>query len=176
MTQSRLINEYFEWMCDLVHGDAYYKLLSQLYDIDFTYIIPLDGNRADDGIDLRYRFGYERNHADAMIATYLDVRPCSVLEMMIALAIRCEDHIMDDPDLGNRTDQWFWNMIESLGLSDMDNNHYDEDRVSEIIDIFLNRDYERDGRGGLFTVVDCERDLRSVEIWYQLHRYLRDIL
>lgn len=51
-----------------------------------------------------------------MIASYLDNRPCSVLEMIIALAIRLEEHIMDDPDIGNRTGQWFWDMIVSLGL------------------------------------------------------------
>ena len=43
-----------------------------------------------------------------MISAYLDNKTCSVLEMMIALAIRCEEHIMDDPDVGNRTGQWFW--------------------------------------------------------------------
>jgi hypothetical protein len=96
--------------------------------------------------------------------------------MMIALAIRCEDQIMDDPDLGNQTDRWFWDMIDSLGLSGMTDRKYTSTVVSEVIDTFLNRKYERDGRGGLFTVEDCERDLRSVEIWYQLHRYLRDIL
>ena len=176
MTRTQMINEYFEWMCELVDGDPYRALLSQLYDIDFTYTIPMDGNRADDGIDLRYRFGYEHDHADHMVATYLDDKPCSVLEMMIALAIRCEEHIMDDPELGNRTGQWFWEMIDSLGLNDMYDQNYDEDKVLYIIDIFLNRDYERNGKGGLFTIQDCPRDLRSVEIWYQLCWYLDDIL
>ena len=40
--------------------------------------------------------------------------------MMIALAIRCEEHIMDDPDAGDRTGQWFWSMLVSLGLGSMD--------------------------------------------------------
>ena len=78
-------------------------------------MIPMDGNRAEDGIDLRYRFGHEQHYSDAMVASFLDDRPCSVLEMMIALSIRCEEHIMDDPDVGNRTGQWFWSMIASLG-------------------------------------------------------------
>lgn len=182
MTRDALINEYFEWMYQLVCDnpyagrDSYRVLLMRLYDIDFTYILPMDGNRADDGIDLRYRFGYEHNHSDAMIASYLDDKPCSVLEMMIALAIRCEDHIMCDPDIGDRTGKWFWDMIDSLDLGDMYDENFDEDAVDYNIYIFLNRKYERNGAGGLFTVKRCTQDMRSIEIWYQLHRYLDDIL
>ena len=95
---------------------SYRKLLRELHRIEFTYSIPMDGNRAEDGVDLRYRFGYENGYSSSMISVYLDNRMCSVLEMMIALAIRCEEHIMDDPDIGNRTGQWFWNMIVNLGL------------------------------------------------------------
>lgn len=182
MTRDALINEYFEWMYQLVcdnpyaNDRSYRLLLTTLSDIDFTYTLPMDGNRADDGIDLRYRFGYECNHSDAMIASYLDDMPCSVLEMMIALAIRCEDHIMCDPDIGDRTGKWFWDMIDSLGLLDMHDGKFNACIVYEIIDIFLNREYERNGKGGLFTVKHCTKDMRSIEIWYQLHRYLDDIL
>lgn len=181
MTQNALINEYFEWMYRLVHDSRvcrrapYGNLLRRLYDTDFIYTIPLDGNRAEDGVNLRYRFGYEHNYSDSMIATYLDDRPCSILEMMIALAFRCEDHIMDS-DVGNRTGQWFWNMIENLGLLSMHNYNFDQNRVDRAIDIFLNREYERNGRGGLFTIEHCGRDLRHVEIWYQMCWYLDTIL
>lgn len=112
MTRSELNSEYFDWMCQLVcnrrytRGLSYQKLLRFLHNVDFNYTIEMDGNREEDGIDLRYRFGYENSYENAMISSYLDNSPCSVLEMMIALAIRCEEHIMDDPDIGNRTGQW----------------------------------------------------------------------
>ena len=32
----------------------------------------MDGNRAEDGIDLRYRFGREQLYSDAMVASCLD--------------------------------------------------------------------------------------------------------
>lgn len=55
-----------------------------------------------------------------------------MLEMMIALAIRCEETIMDDPRYGNRTKQWFWNMMKSLGLSYMNDDCFDRDKFHEI--------------------------------------------
>jgi len=75
---------------------SYQKLLRHLHNIDFQYMLPMDGNRAEDGIDLRYRFGYEKEYEGSTIASYLDNSPCSVLEMLIALAFRCEEHIMTD--------------------------------------------------------------------------------
>ena len=121
MTKSELNDPYFEWMYRLVVDDrysnkSYRRLFYKLHDTEFTYTIPMDGNRAEDGIELRYRFGREQGYRDAVIANCLDIRPCSILEMMIALAIRCEEHIMEDPDIGNRTGQWFWSMLVSLGL------------------------------------------------------------
>lgn len=180
---TRIKDEYFEWMCGLIHDSRYAKhntsyrqLLRYLNDVDFTYTISMDDNRAGDGIDLRYRFGYEFGYEDPAIATYLDNRPCSVLEMMVALAVRCEEHIMSDPDIGDRTGQWFWSMIHSLGLDIMTDNQFDIYYVEEAVDRFLNREYERNGKGGLFTIKNCDRDMRSVEIWYQMCMYLNSIL
>lgn len=82
-----------------------------------------------------------------MIASCLDNRPCSVLEMMVALAIKIEEQIMDDPDIGNRTGLWFWKMIENLGLKTMRDAVIDTDYVEKIIFRFLDRNYQRDGSG-----------------------------
>jgi hypothetical protein len=182
MTKDELNNEYFRWMCQLVCDEkytrrlSYQKLLIRLHDTDFTYILDIDGNRAQDGIYLRYRFGYDRHYPNGMIESYLDDCPCSVLEMMIALAMRCEDHIMDDPDIGNRMGQWFWNMIVSLGLGSMNDSRFDKGRSDHIIETFLRREYAANGEGGLFTIAKGNRDLRNVEIWYQMCWYLDSIL
>ena len=104
-----------------------------------------------------------------------DNRPCSVLEMIIALAIRLEEHIMDDPDIGNRTGQWFWDMIVSLGLGSMDDSKFDKAHAIDVIRRFLDRDYGRDGKGGLFTIEHCRYDMRDIEIWYQANWYLDNI-
>ncbi len=182
MTENKLNNLYFEWMYQLVYTEKYFKrisyrnLLQRLHCIDFTYTIPMDGNRAEDGIDLRYRFGYEHSYEESMISNFLDNRPCSVLEMLIALAIRCEEHIMVDPDIGDRTGQWFWNMIVNLGLDSMNDFKYDIEYIDKIISNLLHRKYEANGEGGLFTVDNCKYDLRNIEIWYQMCWYLDSLL
>ena len=169
---------YFEWMCSKIirPGHPYNKLLHRLHEIPFTYILPMDENRMTDGYDLRYRFGHEAGIPDAIIVNALDQDECSVLEMMAALCIRCEESIMDDPDIGNRTSEWFVNMIKTLGLGGMTDDGYDEGYVDYRIDIFLRGRYAPDGNGGLFRLKHCTDDLRNVQIWYQMNWYLNEIM
>lgn len=175
--QDRVINDYFEWLCELIDSKrfaksvSYRKLLMRLHDIEFTYFVPYDDNRADDGKQMRRRFALI--HKDMSLVEYL-AGPCSVLEMMVALAVRCET-IMDDTSYGDRTGQWFWGMIHNLGLSSMTDSKFDKANVDYIITRFLNREYEPNGKGGLFTVRHYERDMRTVEIWCQLSWYLDSI-
>ncbi len=63
-----LRNLYFGWMAqvaisDYRRRDDYLMLLEHLDNINFTYSIPFDENRFNDGQDLRYRFGYQNNIA-----------------------------------------------------------------------------------------------------------------
>lgn len=182
MTYDELNYEYLDWMYDAVCDDrysrnlSYRKLFAYLYDTEFTYTNPMDGNRYEDGINLRYRFGRENDLDQAMVASYLDDHPCSVLEMMIALSIRCEDHIMDNPDVGNRVGQWFWEMIVNLGLGQMTDANFDPDYVQYSIRIFLERKYLRNGAGGLFKIEDPTKDMRSADIWYQMCWHLNEVL
>ena len=82
---------------------------------------------------------------------------------------------MEDPLVGNRTGQWFWGMIRSLGLGTMIDSRFDEEYVEAAIDRFLDHEYEPNGKGGLFTIKDCKDDLRTAEIFYQLCWYLDSI-
>ena len=176
----RLEEQYFEWMYDQVSRGrfapdiSYRKLLRCLHGTEFRYIIPKDRNRAKDGIDLRYRFAGEL-FAGEDVELYL-TGPCSVLEMMVALAIRCEEDNMEDTAYGDRTGQWFWGMINNLGLGSMIDSRFDRHIVDDIVERFLDRKYERDGKGGLFRVRHCNADLRTVEIWCQLSWYLDTIM
>lgn len=177
--KDRINDDYFEWLCEVVDSKrfskhvSYRKLLMHLHNIEFTWFIPYDDNRADDGIMLRRKYALARH--DEELSDYIS-GPCSVLEMMAALAIRCEESIMDDTLFGNRTGQWFWGMIHNLGLSPMNDSNFDAEFVDNVIARFLNREYEPDGKGGLFTIKNCDHDLRTVEIWRQLSWYLGSIM
>lgn len=178
MTRHEITLRYFAWMWNMLckrQRESYQILLSHLHRVDFTYTLPMDGNREEDGINLRYRFGYEAGYENAAVASLLDDRPCSVLEMMAALAVRCEE-IMADDRYGDRTAKWFWDMINSLGLSGMYDAAYDGRYVNRVMMRFLNREYKPNGEGGLFTIPRCPRDLRDVEIWYQANWYLSSLL
>ena len=179
MFRDQIINDYFEWLWNFTKCRGHSqnrKIITLLHNIEFRYSIPMDANREEDGIDLRYRFitevGIPKNYQE--VYGYLD-GPCSVLEMMIALAIRCEESIMDDPDIGDRTSEWFWLMMKNLGLDYMSDRKFDRNVAEEKISIFLDRRYKRNGEGGLF-VVNGRRDLRKVEIWYQMCWYLDTIM
>lgn len=172
-------NSYFKWLydiaCDDLYADeiSYRKLLMHLHNVPFRYSILKDENRAADGVDLRRRFAYDYGDIDDADEYLTD--PCSVLEMMLALSLRCEENIMDDPSMGDRTKQWFWGMISNLGLGSMSDDQYNKRYVDHILDRFLDRDYDPDGKGGLFTVRNCKYDLRDIEIWVQLLWYLDNI-
>ena len=179
--KARDINEeYFNWLCSLVDDSkpsnkyGYTKLLKYLYDTEFIYILPMDGNRYEDGISLRYRFGYEHNIEAPIIASCLDrdKGPCSILEMMVALAHRCEENITFNPELGIMSGKWFWMMVSNLGLGGMTDNCFDDEFVNSVIWRFLDREYSHDGEGGLIYIPNSQYDMRTTEIWYQMMRYL----
>ena len=138
-------------------------------------MIPRAVNRAEDGIDLRYRFALEHEEYSPGLVTDVLDGPCSVLEMMVALAIRCET-FMDDASIGDRTAQWFWVMVTNLGLGYMMDNKFDKKEADYILNRFLDREYDPDGKGGLFRLRHCDSDLRDVEIWYQLCWYMDEIV
>jgi hypothetical protein len=177
---SQIENQYFDWMCRMVASKKYKtrfyrELLHFLHGIEFTYTIAMDGNRASDGIDLRYRFGYEEGYDNRLVTHYLDDKPCSVLEMLVALSMRCEETIMSDGEC-DRTGVWFWSMLNNLGLTEMDDSHFNERKAYDIIQRFLDREYSYYGEGGLVTVKNPGGDMRTAEIWYQNMWYLDEVL
>lgn len=133
MDKNNIINEYFEWMTNIVCGKRFSGKMT-----------CLEG-------------------------------PCSVLEMMAALAIRIEETIMDNPALGDRTGQWFWGMITTMGLGAMNDNNFDKKSAGNIVNTFLDRQYGSDGDGGLFRIRGVDVDLTKVDIWTQLCWYLDSI-
>ncbi len=166
---------YFEWLCLLVyddcHADEYSNLLAQMYATPFRYLLARDANRESDGRYLRYRFSSERFIDKSELRIN---EPVSLLEVLVALALRGEESIMRDFDIGDRTPLWFWTMIDSMHLSGQTNENYDPDYVKERCDILMDRRFEPNGDGGLF-ILDTGTDMRNVEFWYQLNWYFSSL-
>lgn len=172
--------DYYNWLLDKItdadfNPSRYSKLMQTLYNTEFTWTIDEDENRANDGLHLR------RDYADEIGVDPMEVRmavnrPCTLLEMMVALACRTENQIMEDLFVGPRFGRWMKAMLSSLGLRyDMD-DYYDPIYVDYIITSFLSREYNEDGDGGLFRVRNHEVDMTKVEIWVQMNWYLRELL
>ena len=161
-----MVDRYFKSLLEIIKADeqprgTYRWLLEKLYDTPFVWVLERDANRALDGLALRKE----------LMSSY-DSDSCSVLEMMIALAIRCENDIMQDDDYGNRTSEWFWMMIDNLGLLPMTDQNYNESVVEYVINRFMYRQYDALGNGSIFYLNSCKTDMRKVELWYQMCWFL----
>ena len=144
---------------------SYTNVILALHSREFTYSIPLDKNRYEDGLAYRRKIDYTRTG------------PCTILEMICGLADRMEVEIMQDPIYGDRTHEWFQTMLHSMGLLAFDDNPYrwNEKKVNVIINKFLRRDYHKNGNGGLFTFrKPVPDDPRNVEIWWQMNWWVSE--
>ncbi len=172
--------EYWEWLCHLATGShrfhrKYGTLLGHLHEEEFIWEFPLDENRAADGVDLRWRFASEMGYSDDAIDATIGRNPCSVLEMMVGLADRCENQIMENDSYGDRVPHWFEVMLYSSGLYLEASDQFRPARYERTITNLLTRTYDPDGRGGWFYVPGFEKDMREMEIWYQMHAYLETV-
>ena len=169
---------YFEWMRQKVYDDghpmsySYKRLLSYLYEKEYQWTIEMDSNRAADGVSLRYQYAFDHgipySEIDAEVASS---GPCTVLEMLVALAMKCEV-MMSNPAVGDRTGVWFWLMISNLGFSQMPDHSFDRVIADHILARFFSNQYSPEGFGGLFTIPGIQEDLRSVDIYTQMYWYI----
>ena len=164
---------YLHWLYSQI-GDVkvrnksrtYWGLLAQLYNKEFVWFVPNDDNRALDGIDLRHEFILD---VEVGFSNRWVERPCSVLELCVALSRRLAFEGEGQPST------WFWHLMENLGLQNCtDRPQYDQSEVEARLDTFIWRTYEPSGRGGLFPQSNSPRDQREVELWYQMNEYLLD--
>lgn len=173
MTKTDIRQDYFQWLVDKVHGENHLLLMKDLHERPFIAIVDNDNNRAYDGIELRE--DYIAEELDEEDAWKMDMSAeCSVLEMLIALAKEMDFQLAYDDE--DRTDIHFWEMMENLNLTRFTDEEYVSEggvyMVDAILTDFLTRDYEPDGRGGIFPLRNPTKDQRGVELWYQMQAYL----
>lgn len=167
---------YFVWLYSQVgsvqnrnRSKTYWTLLRLLHEREFywTKKFDKDGNRAQDGKDLRREFLRDTNTVLSKVNDgWMDL-DCSMLELLVALAWKLAF------DGGGESATWFWQMIDNLGLTECtDANPPDARIVEEILVKVIGRRYAPNGAGGLFPLQRAEQDQRRVELWYQAQAYL----
>ena len=167
--------DYGLWLIDRVgfKRKKYNNLLVELHYIPFHYSIALDGNRVEDGLELRDEYYLETDY----IGPAIKDKKCSVLEVLVALAIRIETEYIGDPR-EDHPEKIFWEMIENL--FDMDKNwrlcgpEIDSQFVHYTVDKWLNRRFNKDGKGSIFPLKRADCDQTICEIWSQMNRYLME--
>lgn len=171
---SASISNYVHWVMKDKLGfndkeiKKYHYLVLAMTDVEYVWIHPMDENRAIDGLELRSDFEYETGD-------YLDkdsgLPPnCSFFEMVAALSIRCENDLMRNPSLGDRTSKWFFEFIDNLGLEPDMNS----DEIYEIINNFMNGKYKNNGEGGMFPLKKRGINQKNEQIWKQLSAYINE--
>lgn len=165
-----LDGRYLSWLYRIVEQETevgYWELLKILYQIRFIWSVRNDDNRAEEGRDLRLEFIMWEG-LDHIDKSWIE-EDCSVLEMMVALSRRMsmqsELSVQDS----------FWEMIRNLGFEGYsDQTYVDAEHVDEHLASVMDRRYEPDGQGSFFCIDECTKDMRGVELLYQMYAYLME--
>jgi len=167
-----VFREYFGYLCSLVGSPdiviSRENLLETLFRTKFVTIIPYDDNRIEDGRNIREEF------ADLTGTEVSPYFPGTVLEVLIGISRRL-NFILYDFSGGDKTQDLFWKLIENLDLILVERNESDTERNKEIIDRFITREYDFNGRGGIFPLYRRPKeDQRKIELWYQMANWVNE--
>lgn len=164
--------QYLLWRGNLERLTRYGRLFEILHHMEFRYIIERDENRDADGADLRDGYDVPNDYSveedEAFMAHWT-----SVLEVLLALAIRVDDEYIGDPS-EEHPEKFFMEMIKNLGLDIFKGNRYREDDVHRIVDKWLDRGFARNGVGSPFPLHHSRRDQRRLEMWDQMQAYISE--
>lgn len=166
-------DDYFLWLCNKVDCRdriEYEDVLLLLYSTDFYSLVPYDDNRAFDGLHLRVEY-YEETQTHIPRHDIRNHIPCNLLELILGVAIRMS-YVIFDPAVEDEEDiiHYFWLLISNLRLEP--GKHMTN---SIIIERFLERQYKPNGEGGLFPLKYPKRNMKNIEIWYQMMEYITEL-
>lgn len=165
---------YRHWLMDQVNfrrRGRFKCLFLALHDVDFTYILDRDKNRAEDGLALRDRFCYEKDVSHTIFRGHNE---CSVLEMLVAFAIRIDAEWIGDPK-EPRPEVIFETMLRNLNVFYEDPDIPERGVIDSRIYKWLDREFDRQGRGSIFPIKKRVRtDQRKLEIWEQMMSYISE--
>lgn len=167
-TMTKVQKVYFRYLTSFVGRSlgpySMEQLLEYLFNRKFIPDDEYDEGRYSDGIQMRYE-------CEVDTGVNPEKGPANMLEVMVALSRRIEN-VMSSVQFGDRTHQWFWRMITSLGLTGMYDGAFNKEFADEIMDHFDQKEYLNDGYGSLFWVPGIDLDMRELDIWSQASQYL----
>lgn len=152
-----VLNRYYIWLIDQIDFDShsdYSKLLEYLHNKNYIWVNPMDENRMDDGLALR---GIFEDCTDFQDYSSL-VRPCSVLEMLIAFASRIHVDVMD---MAYSVAYWFWIMLDNLGLGKCTDDNFDVEMVEKVLNKWLKHEEiltKSEKKSGIFYQISGKND------------------
>ena len=159
---------YHDWLLDVIaidsppaenHNELTDSIIEMMWNIPFRPLMELDENRISDVYNIRDIYGWD----------YVSKEP-SVLEILVTMAINCEDEIMTNDEYGNRTYIWFWSMYDNLGLDQVESLEEAEDIIFD----FMDRSYDSQGHGSIFYTRYHNRDFRELDLWWQMQMWLTE--
>ena len=190
---SFLVDDYVYYLYRIVQngGENHRKLCVELFKNRFfiTRSAPKrDIDREKDGLELRKEWSYETHKLDNIIqdeypCAYVDYEmrpiPCTMLEMIIGISKRMSEQLMDE-DGEDKTAQYFWEIMENLGLTCMDDDNFGwetglaQKKIAKTCEILCKRQYNPDGTGGgMFPMPGVFGiNQKKMEIWYQMQDYI----
>ena len=165
---------YFNWLVQYMELDRNHliEIGKILHSTQFIAINLKDRNRAFDGKALREQFKNASLFDDYRC---LD-GPCSVLELLIGIAIRI-DYLMREPGQSDQTVKWFYMLLDNLHIAEFTDDHFgytDREKIKDILNKFILRKYNYDGEGGLFPLHHSRQNQTKIEIWYQMSAFLTE--
>ena len=176
-----LNDNYFKWLLGILGfkepmSCRYISMLSYMYSTSFRLTDPIvghDDNRLNDGFELRAT--YSNNFTMSDLPSIFD-EEVSVLEVLVAFAMRIDDDIMYDGSL--HASKWFFIMVDNLGMTNFTDDRlgldWCIDDEEQILDIWMSRQYGPDGKGTIFPLKTTAFDQRNLEMWYQMQEWFRE--
>lgn len=185
------MNPYLHWIAkhtglkvsEMKKRETLFNILLKTEYIYDSRHISLDINRIYDGLKLRTLYMEE------MDADYIEGLPSDgdmavgVLEVLAALSCRIDDEYLYD---GQKHSGWLlWKMLDNLNLLNCDDfslanrEPKQKDRyrtgysyIKDILDYWMNRNFEPDGYGSPFPLKNPLRNQKNVQLWDQAIAYV----
>lgn len=177
------MDAYMKWMLDKIdfkkrNHKKYGKLLKILNEIEYEFTTLLDENRLSDALNMRNEFleeccGYSYSKFDSsMVSACPNIvlfgpHRCSVLEMLVAMSIRCEIEMTGEPGC-DVLGRMFWIAIDNSGLSKFTDDRFDGQFVRKIVRETTNSDIFPFNRSGI--------DKSRVDLWYAMQLWIAENL